>query len=193
MRGFEALDEHLDRGEPVIIVVWHERLFFSTYFFDTTKGRVCAITTNSRMATLGHLMLRKFDFAALMIPPKSQTMQFNRQILKHLKNGGSIVISPDGTRGPAREAKNFPILWARTAKVPVYMASFSVRRYFCLPTWDRSQIALPFNKGAMLIQRWESEAATSRTSASQVDELCLDLTKAMNDVTDATDALVEQS
>ena len=187
--GFDDLYEQLDAGTPVIIVMWHERLFFSTYFFDTKRGKVCAITTKSKMAKLGRLMVEKFNFSSLMVPPKSKQMHLNRQILRRIRHGESIVISPDGTRGPARVAKNFPILWARSAQTPVFCASFSVRYFFRIATWDRAQIALPFNRGVMLIRRWE-EKVPSRASEEEIEALRSDLNDALNQITQDSDRAI---
>ena len=179
-------------GRPVIILVWHERLLMLNYFFDTDLGKVCAITTDSRMAQLGKRLLRRFKFDTVMIDPKKNSIALNREILRRIRRGESVFISPDGTRGPARVAKSFPIVWARSTQIPVFCAAFSVRRSMRLPTWDRAHIVLPFNRGTMLVRRWE-EAVPRNATEEQMEMLRESMCDMLNAVTDEADQFIHGS
>ena len=184
--GFEELSELLRAEQPVIILVWHERLFMSTYLFDTNLGKVCAITTQSRMAELGQRLLRRFKFDSVMIEPKANPIVLTREIFRRIRRGESVVISPDGTRGPARVAKSFPIVWARSTQIPVFCAAYSVRRSMRLPTWDRPHIVLPFNRGVFLLRRWE-ETVPRNATEEQMERLREMVSDKLNAVTDEAD------
>lgn len=187
--GFEEMDAQLLEGQPVMIVMWHERLWMSPYMYNTKLGKICAITTESRIAQLGHLLLRRFDFEAEMIDPRKNPLAFNRRILRRIRNGYSIAVSPDGTRGPRRECKSYPIKWVRKSQVPVFCVAFSMRRSLRLPTWDRSRVPLPFNRGALLARRWR-ETVPKNASQEQIDAFSDRLGNDLNAVTLEADQMV---
>ncbi len=187
--GFEEMAAILKEGQPVIILVWHERLMMSTYLFDTNLGKVCAITTDSRMAKLGQRLLRRFKFDSVMIEPKKSSIALTREILRRIRRGESVVISPDGTRGPARIAKSFPIVWARATQIPVFCTAYSVKRFVRLRTWDRPHIVLPFNRGVFLARRWE-ETVPRNATEEQIEMFRENLSEMLDAVTDEADQCV---
>jgi len=187
--GFDEMYAALREGRPVITVLWHERLFMSMYLFDPELCKICAITTNSRVSYLGQRILSRFDFESVMIEPNDSPVALTREILGRIRNGYSVAISPDGTRGPPRVAKPFPIIWARSARIPIFCVAYSVRRALRLPTWDRALIPLPFNRGAMLVRRWPEEVPRGITDA-QTEDLRAKIETAVNDLTDDADRRV---
>lgn len=189
--GLDEMSRVVASGQPVILVIWHERLLMGPLMFDTRAGDVCSILTVSRMAFLGTFMLENLGFDAIMIPPKASPLSLNREVFRRIQNNQSIVISPDGTRGPARVAKAFPIVWARKTQIPIFVCAYSVRRSLRLPTWDRAHIALPFNRGSMLVRRW-TEEVPKKANTSEVEALRVKLDAALNDVTDDADRRVDK-
>ena len=187
--GFEEMEESLRSGQPLISVIWHERLLMSPYLFNTKLGRICAITTESRVATLGKSLLEHFDFESEQIDPKKDPTRFNRQIIRRIRDGYSIGISPDGTRGPPRIAKSFPVKWARSTRVPIFCVSFAMRRTLRVPNWARPHFPLPFNRGVLLVRRWD-EDVPRKASAEEIEALTGKLTDALNALTLESDQRV---
>jgi len=187
--GFDEMNKLLGNGQPVMIVLWHERLFYSTYLFNRRLGKICAITTDSRMAFFGRCTLRRLGFETVMIDPKGNPVRFNREVLRRIRKGYSIAISPDGTRGPACVAKRFPIVWARKTQIPIFCVSYSVKRAFRLPTWDHSYIPFPFNRGVLIVRRWE-EHVPPKASDEQIEALRVKLSSAIEDLTRESDIRV---
>ena len=50
--GYGELDQLAAAGEPVIVVLWHQRLAQSPYFFPLDKGRICSITSAARAGSM---------------------------------------------------------------------------------------------------------------------------------------------
>jgi len=73
-----------------------------------------------------------------------------RAILKQLKEGGCIGITPDGPRGPAMTVSMGIVNIARLAGVPIVPVTYATSRRRVLPTWDRFHLALPFGRGVFL-------------------------------------------
>ena len=188
--GFEEMDELLLQNQPIILVIWHERLIMSPYMFNTRVGKICAITTESKLASMGKRLLRLFQFEAEQIDPKKNPTGFNRKVLHRIRAGYSIAISPDGTRGPARIAKPFPIKWSRKTGAPIFCATFAVRRKLTLSEWSKAHIPLPFNRGALLIERWHG-AGDKPISNEDMQSLTTELGASLDEITRRADLIVQ--
>jgi lysophospholipid acyltransferase (LPLAT)-like uncharacterized protein len=73
-----------------------------------------------------------------------------REMLKRLREGGCIGITPDGPRGPAMTVSIGIVNIARVAGVPIVPLTYATSRRRLLPTWDRFHLALPFGRGVYL-------------------------------------------
>ncbi len=73
-----------------------------------------------------------------------------RTLVRTLKSGESIGITPDGPRGPRMRAGEGAVALARLSGAPVLPVSVSVSRRKVLGTWDRLIVPLPFGRGAVV-------------------------------------------
>jgi lysophospholipid acyltransferase (LPLAT)-like uncharacterized protein len=73
-----------------------------------------------------------------------------RTMLKRLKEGGCVGITPDGPRGPAMSASIGIVNVARLARVPILPLTYATSRRRVLATWDCFHLALPFGRGVYL-------------------------------------------
>jgi len=92
-----------------------------------------------------------------------------RAMLKRLKEGGCVGITPDGPRGPAMTVSIGTVNIARLARVPILPLTYATSRRRVLATWDRFHLALPFGHGVYLwgepieIANEQDEAGLERT------------------------------
>jgi lysophospholipid acyltransferase (LPLAT)-like uncharacterized protein len=73
-----------------------------------------------------------------------------RTMLKRLREGDCVGITPDGPRGPAMSASIGIVNLARLARAPILPITFATSRRRLLPTWDRFYLPWPFGRGVYL-------------------------------------------
>ena len=73
-----------------------------------------------------------------------------RTMLKRLKDGDCVGITPDGPRGPAMTASIGIVNLARLARVPVLPITYATSRRRILATWDGFHLPWPFSRGVYL-------------------------------------------
>src|SRR5215472_7860381 len=73
-----------------------------------------------------------------------------REMLKCLRDGGCVGITPDGPRGPPMTVSIGTVNIARIAGVPIIPLTYATSRRRLLATWDRFHLALPFGRGVYL-------------------------------------------
>jgi lysophospholipid acyltransferase (LPLAT)-like uncharacterized protein len=74
-----------------------------------------------------------------------------RNLLRALKEGQYIGVTPDGPRGPRMRASAGVIQVARLADAPILPTSYAASRRRVLGSWDRFVLALPFTRGVIRV------------------------------------------
>jgi len=69
-----------------------------------------------------------------------------RLLVRKLKSGHDIGITPDGSRGPCYVAKPGGILVGKISKAPLLLLTFEYGPSIKLKSWDRFVIPLPFSQ-----------------------------------------------
>lgn len=69
-----------------------------------------------------------------------------RQMVRLLRGGTPIAVTPDGPRGPRQEMKPGPILAAQLAGVPVIPVTAGTDRGWWFTGWDRFLVPKPFSR-----------------------------------------------
>lgn len=87
-----------------------------------------------------------------------------RNIVRLLKKGDNIAITPDGPRGPNQVAAIGIVTIAKLAQKPVLPVTFSATKYKRLRSWDKFIVAKPFGRivfcvGAPIVIEQADEAA----------------------------------
>ncbi|MGV6888600.1 lysophospholipid acyltransferase family protein [Rhodophyticola sp. SM2404] len=163
--GWDAVAAALEAHGAIIIVCWHQRLMMTPYMFDLEKAPCRSLTSNARAGRLVGWVHRHFGYETMPMPKGVLGAAEMRTVLKGLKQGISIGISPDGPRGPARKAKLTPIQWARVSQVPVVNFTFSAKRFVTWPTWDSLMFPLPFTRLALTWRIWDAEVPERMSDA----------------------------
>nr|WP_321249050.1 DUF374 domain-containing protein [uncultured Ruegeria sp.] len=188
--GFEEMDKLVEQGEPVIVVMWHQRLTLSPYLFPLDKGRVCTITSAARAGSMVGRVQKLFGLDSIAMTSRKRHVALSREVLGMIKQGISIGIAADGPRGPERVLSTVPLVWARTSGKRVFGITFSTRHGREAGTWDRMLLPRPWrNQGVFLCREW-TEAVPRKASEEQVETLRQSLEHHMNDITAEADRMV---
>ncbi len=74
------------------------------------------------------------------------------EALDFIAQGGGVIITPDGPRGPREVMQAGPVVLANRAQTRVYLAGIAARPSIRLKTWDQTRLPLPFSRGAALLE-----------------------------------------
>ena len=69
-----------------------------------------------------------------------------RELVRVMREGHDVGVTPDGSRGPRYEAKSGALLVARLAKAPILFLSFEFSWAAKLNSWDKFVVPFPFSK-----------------------------------------------
>ena len=161
--GFDELNETLAKGEPVIVLCWHQRLVNAPLSWDHSKGKVAILGSHSRAGQINFKIQTHLGMHPIRMHDDASNVASSLTVAKLVKRGYSLGITGDGPEGPNREFNGVALQWARLTSQKIFLFSYATKKHWMLKTWDRMMIPKPFTKGIMLYQRWDNGVARNDT------------------------------
>lgn len=189
---FEASPDDLrhwtKKDEPVAIILWHNRLFLAAEIVRRYRqGRPAYALVSASQD--GAWLTAFFALAGLHIV-RGSSSRLGREaamaLVDVLRSGDDVGITPDGPRGPRRQAAPGMAQLAALAQVPILPCAIRTSRRIALNSWDRMAIPLPFGRGVVVCgptisvprEAWRDSlpliAAAMNAAADRADRLCAD-------------------
>lgn len=144
-------------GAPVVVAFWHEHLPLMptlTILAPRLPGYravpIHALVSLHRDGRFIGEVVRRFGIAPVLGSSSRGGASGLRNMLRLLEKGEMIGITPDGPRGPRREADAGVAQLAALAGVPVLPCAARTTHRIVLGTWDRMAVPLPFGRGVMV-------------------------------------------
>ena len=152
-----------ERGEPFILAFWHGRIMMMPYCWRRDK-KINMLISQHRDGQFIARTVSHFGIDTVAGSSSKGGSAALRAMLRSLKSGDSVGITPDGPRGPRMRASDGVVQVARMAGVPVIACGFSARRRKLLASWDRFTVALPFSRGVFVWAEpvWVTDVEESR-------------------------------
>ncbi|WP_419798561.1 MAG: lysophospholipid acyltransferase family protein [Terasakiella sp.] len=145
----ETAQGYWDADKPFILAFWHGRILLMPYCWNRKKAINMLISQHRDgqliARTVGHFGIQTIEGST----SKGGATAL-RAMLKSLKNGDCIGITPDGPRGPRMRASNGVVNVAKMAQVPVIPCAFGSVSRKHVRSWDRFCVAFPFSKGVFV-------------------------------------------
>jgi len=182
--GGDAPTAMWDQGKPFILAFWHGRILM----MPKCWRRSAAIHMLISQHRDGQLIARSVAHFGIHWLAGSTTRggsQALRAMLKALKAGECVGITPDGPKGPRMRASAGIVNVARLSGCPIIPATFAASRRSVLGSWDRFVVAKPFAKGVFV---WGRPITVPRDADEAVLEACrLAVEDELNAITRAAD------
>ncbi len=152
-------EEHLAAllaGEPHVVAFWHERLALMAPLWLRVRRlsgrprRVYLLISLHRDGRLLAVLARRFGADVVLGSSSRGGAAGVRRLLELVRDGGLVGITPDGPRGPRRQAAPGVAQLAALAGVPILPCAAQTSRRFVLRSWDRMVIPRPFGRGVLV-------------------------------------------
>lgn len=142
--------------KPFILAFWHGRILMVPYCWPRDIPGSILVSRN-RDGSLIAGVIRYFGAETVRGSTARPGRESDKgaqaalmQILRKLKAGEYIGITPDGPRGPRMRASEGVAAMSRLSGVPVIPCAWSTKRRRVLSSWDRFILPLPFNRGVFV-------------------------------------------
>ena len=129
-------------GTPVIYVVWHARLLMLPYLYRDRGLRV--LISLSRDGEMIARLVRRFGFVVVRGSSSRGGAEGLRALARALREGHSVIVVPDGPRGPSETVKPGVVALARLTGAPVVPMALGASSEWRLRSWDGFRVPKPF-------------------------------------------------
>ena len=165
-----------------IFAFWHGRMMLMPSFSPTARPMHVVISLHRDGVFISEVM-RQFRFSTIAGSTSKNGREALMAILRALKHGENIAITPDGPRGPMQVAAAGAAVAAKLSGKPVIPVTFSARWHRRMPSWDRFMVAWPFSRVIFCVGE---PIVIQRDTDDEAARLAIE--RAMNRLTDHADA-----
>ncbi|HEY8484964.1 MAG TPA: lysophospholipid acyltransferase family protein [Longimicrobiales bacterium] len=137
--SFRAL---LARGQPVIYLLWHGRLLPLAYLHR--RERIMTLASPSRDGEYIARFLAGWGYGVVRGSSSRRGAAAVRELVRHVRSGWSLAITPDGPRGPRQRMKLGPLVVAQLSGAPLVPVAAGTDRAWWFESWDRFLVPQPF-------------------------------------------------
>lgn len=164
--GEEPVKELRESGSPILYALWHGQML-PLLWYHRSQGVAVVVSEHSD----GEIIARILEWMGYRLIRGSTSRGADRALLgivRTLKQGNDVAITPDGPRGPAMKFAQGAIVAANRAKAPIIPTLAHVDRAWTLSSWDGFVIPKPFARITIAYgPPTFVEAATTREAAAQ--------------------------
>jgi lysophospholipid acyltransferase (LPLAT)-like uncharacterized protein len=188
------LYERAERDLPVIIAMWHGEHFMAPFLRRGHRvkvlisrhgdGELNAIAAER----LGVGTVRGSGSHAQRYQDKGGVSAF-KEMIEVLGAGWNMALTADVPK-VSRVAGRGIIMLSRDSGRPIYPVSFATSRRIVLDNWDRSQINLPFSRGAIVVG--EPIRVPAKAEPEILEQARDALEKALNAASERAHAIVDR-
>jgi len=175
----ERLDALVASESPWILTMWHNCSTFAPWAMRN-RGITCMVSASrdgEYVARLGALFGNKTVRGSSSKGSSSAT----RAVLKLLRRGEPIALTPDGPRGPKYQVQHGVLWLASAAQAQILPLHIEASRQWVLKSWDNHRLPKPFStihigigkpsEVSRVIFKQEPEKAASLVQKAMMDNV----------------------
>ncbi len=139
----------LDAEKPIILCMWHGRMFFLSGAWPKPPRKLGVLASAHRDGQLVGRGAKAFGYDTVLSSSRRGGATALRGMSRLLGQGMTVVITPDGPRGPRMRCKLGAVKAAQMTGAPLVAFSGSARPRKLFKTWDRFCLPLPFARAVV--------------------------------------------
>lgn len=143
-QGMERIEDFHRKGQGVIFAFWHGRQLMMPLAYRGKQGYV--LISQHRDGELIHRLIQRFGFQSVRgSTTRGGGMAF-RHLIRLAQNGGDLVVTPDGPKGPKEVVKPGVIRLAERTGLPIVPVTFACSKKNSSPVGMSSFFLILFQK-----------------------------------------------
>lgn len=143
------LNKYERDSNAALFMFWHGRLFVMPHICQNSSRFSVIISRHVD----GELIARTMGYFGLGVIRGSSDRGGNqviREVIKTLRSGKHVAITPDGPRGPRMCINSNVVAIAKMTGAPIVPVTFSAANGRIFQSWDRFLLPKPFGKGVVI-------------------------------------------
>ena len=182
----DAAQPYMRGDDNAIFAFWHGRMMMCPTI-EPPGRKMHVLISLHRDGLLISRVIGHFGEATISGSSSKGGNAAVKEMLRAIKRGDNVSITPDGPRGPAHIAEKGIVTIAKLAGKPILPVTFSSTRCKRFKSWDRFMLALPF--GHIVFCVGEPILVSRDTDAATEEQIRLGIEQAMNRLVENADGI----
>jgi hypothetical protein len=156
-------------GEPIIFVLWHNRLFIVPELVRRyrRRHRLYGLVSASRDGALLSALFSAVGINTVRGSSSRLGHEAASALVEVLRDGNDVGITPDGPRGPVYEMKDGALTVARRVQAVVMLLGMDFESSWRAPSWDGLHVPWPFSRVRLRCVAVSADALDDRDEAAR--------------------------
>lgn len=179
-------------GKPMIVCCWHGRMFVVVggWHPRPRPGSLGFMTSGHRDGRMIGDALRHIGYVVVHGSSRRGGASALREMCRQLDKGMTMMITPDGPKGPRMRIKMGAVKAAQLSGAPMVTLTGSTSPRKVFGTWDRFCLPFPWARGVL---HWGPPVYVPRDADAAALERCrLAIEQSMNDLTNEAERTLGQ-
>lgn len=154
--GKEILEKVILEGKPAIGCFWHGRLLPMPLIMSDRSKLAAIVSRHTDGEFLANIMnilgVHAIRGSSNRVKTENKGSKDRggttvvRETIENIQRGNSIVITPDGPKGPRMRVKDNIFRIAHKTGAPIITMAYSATNSIVFNSWDKFMLPLPFGK-----------------------------------------------
>ncbi len=132
-------------AKPCIIAFWHDSMLPGWQHHSMLHA--IALVSQSKDGSILTLLLEQWGIKTIRGSSSKSGKEALAEAIELVKQGHTLLLTPDGPRGPRHRFKAGAVIAAQRADVPLYLARIKASSaYVFKKSWDKFLLPFPFAK-----------------------------------------------
>ncbi|SJZ47334.1 lysophospholipid acyltransferase family protein [Selenihalanaerobacter shriftii] len=145
--GNDKLEELKAEGKSLIFTFWHGKMLVPIYYFRR-KGYY-GLASQSRDGEYISRVLQKLGWKVVRGSTSKGSVKSLLKLIKTLRKGNHIAITPDGPRGPRHKTKPGTVYLAKKSNSVIIPVGVALSKRKVINSWDRFHLPYLFAKAVL--------------------------------------------
>lgn len=142
----DQFDELRRNGKNVVVAFWHGSMFVGWFLHrPQTNWNVSALVSQSNDGEFLSTILERWNYKMIRGSSHIGGKDAMQLMVDEVEKGNSLVITPDGPRGPRHEMKMGAVRVAQRTGVPLILVGISASKKKQLRSWDKFDVPRMFS------------------------------------------------
>lgn len=176
----EIFDEYVRLNKRFILAFWHGTMLYPWYYHRGNK--FLGLTSQSKDGEILARILRKWGYTVTRGSSSKGGKIALGIITDFAKFEGSVLITPDGPRGPVMEFKPGAVVAALRSSVPLFLVGIGYQKKIHLKSWDKFSVPAFFTRVNLIYS--DPVFVTKEMNKDEVDRLIKKCSDELNRLTE---------
>lgn len=144
----ERFDELVNKGQNFILAFWHGTMLYPWFWHRNRK--YLGLISLSKDGEILARILSKWNYTVLRGSSSRGGDVALGIMIDFARHEGSVALTPDGPRGPARQFKAGAVIAAKKSGAPLVLVGVGYEKSRRLHSWDSFAVPKPFSRVKMV-------------------------------------------